>query len=243
MDIRQFTISEYAQLTAYIHTPDEDNSHIASYPAILILPGGGFFVCSKRESEPVAMAYFAHGYQAFVLKYTTVSEKKNAKIEDPIMDVKKAISLIRTKSKELYTAENKLAMLGFSGGGHLAAAYCVSDMERPDCLLLGYPGIVHSSLRALEYPNITQKVDKNMPPCFMFATSDDTVTPPEHVLAMAGAYAREKLPMELHIFENGTHGLSLATWVTADGNSEFVNDDFAKWLPLSFAWLKKRFTI
>lgn len=76
MKTEQYSINQYAQLTAYLHTPNEEMKNLNSYPAILILPGGGFYICSEREAEPVAMTFFAQGFQAFVLKYTTVTAKK-----------------------------------------------------------------------------------------------------------------------------------------------------------------------
>ena len=61
-------------------------ANIQAYTAMLVLPGGGFRFCSDREGEPVAMAYFAEGYQTFVLDYTTVTKKPDATIEDPMRD-------------------------------------------------------------------------------------------------------------------------------------------------------------
>lgn len=239
MRIEQYSIREYAQLTAYLHTPNEEMKNIHTYPAILILPGGGFYICSERESEPVAMIYFAQGFQVFLLKYTTVTVKKDAKIEDPMADVQAALELIENNRQQFAIADHQLAMLGFSGGGHLAAASAVHGPRRPDCLLLGYPGIVHSDLRALECPDIVESVDSDTPPCFLFSTADDEITPPVHVLTFATALTKQGIKTELHMFTHGTHGLSLGTKLTADENPEFMNKRFAQWVPLSLQWLKE----
>ena len=239
MKIEQYRIGQYAQLTAYLHTPSEEMKNLHSYPAILVLPGGGFYICSEREGEPVAMTFFAQGFQAFVLKYTTVTEKKDAVIEDPMTDVQETLKLIEKKRNEFVIAPHQLAMLGFSGGGHLAAASAVCGPRRPDCLLLGYPGIVHSKLRALEYPDIVEKVNSNTPPCFLFSTSDDEVTPPVHVLTFASALSKHGIKMEIHMFTHGIHGLSLGTGLTSDANPEFLNERFAQWIPLSLQWLSE----
>lgn len=239
MKIEEYFIHRNAQLTAYLHSSNEENENSHTYPAILILPGGGFYVCSEREAEPVAMTFFAHGFQAFVLRYTTISVKKNAVIEDPMEDVQEALKIIENNKTRFGIASHQLAMLGFSGGGHLAAASTVYGPRKPDCLLLGYPGIVHSELRALECPDIIERVDAATPPCFMFSTADDEVTPPEHVLTFASALAKHGVKMEVHMFTHGVHGLSLGTKMTANMNPEFINERFAQWVPLSLQWLKE----
>ena len=239
MKTEQYSINQYAQLTAYLHTPNEEMKNLNSYPAILILPGGGFYICSEREAEPVAMTFFAQGFQAVVLKYTTVTAKKDAVIENPMEDVQQGLKLIEDNRIKFGIAKNQLAMLGFSGGGHLAAAGAVYGPRRPDCLLLGYPGIVHSKLRALECSDIIERVDANTPPCFLFSTAEDEVTPPEHVLTFASALAKNGVKMEVHIFTQGAHGLSLGTKLTADMNPEFINERFAQWVQLSLQWLKE----
>lgn len=239
MRIIKKKLGDYAELTGYLHELNEETDNIKEYPAILIFPGGGFRTCSFREAEPVALAYLAEGYQAFTLKYTTVTDKKDATIEDPMMDAQKALEWIDKCREEYCIGQGRLALLGFSGGAHLAAATATHGPLRPDVLLLGYPGILHSDLRALECPDIVERIDENIPPTFLFGTRDDKVTPPKHILAFAHALEEKNVEFEIHIFRKGEHGLSLAKPLTSAGDKNQVNQDVAQWFSLSVRWLKE----
>ena len=83
-------------------------------------------------------------------------------------------------------------------------------------------------------------VTENMPPTFLWATAADAMVPVQHSIRMAHALADHKIPFELHIFEEGAHGLSLATKATAQ-SKEHIMPDAAKWADLADAWLDKRF--
>lgn len=241
MILRNEKLGIYAELTAYLHEPDHEMENIEQFPSILVLPGGGFRFCSSREGEPVAMSYFAQGFQAFVLKYTTVTDKPDAVIGDPMEDVQNALTFIRSHAEELHVAAGQVTMIGFSGGAHLAAAVATHGPERPDLLLLGYPGILHSELRALECPDIIECVDEKTPATYIFSDYADTVTPPAHALAFASALDAAKREFEIHIFHGGVHGMSLATSFTCSGDKSQVDPAFAQWFPMSVDWLKAKF--
>ena len=93
-----------------------------------------------------------------------MTDKEDATIEDPMSDAQKALEWIRACRKEYCIGKGQLALLGFSGGAHLAAATATHGPQRPDVLLLGYPGILHSDLRALECPDIVECIDEKTPP-------------------------------------------------------------------------------
>lgn len=232
-------ISEYARMTGYVHETAPEMKNYPYFPVILVLPGGGFRYCSARESEPVAMSFYAHGYSAFVLDYTTVTKKPDASMADPMKDTELALKWIRENSEEYHLRKDQVAMIGFSGGSHLAAAVATHGPIRPDLLILGYPGILHSSLRALECPDIIECVDEMTPPAFIFSTHDDKITPPEHAIAFADAMNKAKVDYEIHIFRHGPHGLSLGTDITSGGESEMENPIFAQWLPMCLDWMKE----
>ena len=240
MRIIEQKLGDYATLTGYLHDPFPEMDNIKSFPAILVLPGGAFRACSQREGEPVAMAFFAEGYSAFVLDYTTVTKKPDAVIEDPMRDCNEALTWIRENSDELHLIRGQLAMIGFSGGGHLAASVATHGPNRPDLLLLGYPGILHSDLRALECPDIIECVDKMTPPTFLFSTCDDLTVPPKHPLAFAQALDTNGVDFELHIFRSGVHGLSLGKSLTSAGERDNINPRFAQWFPMAVQWLKEK---
>ncbi len=121
-------------------------------PAVVIFPGGAYRYCSTRESEPIANTFLAHGYSAFVVWYTVAP---NCNIVNPLLDAAQAIHTIRAKAEEFHVNPNKIAVCGFSAGGHLAAyiSTCwhnsvisqglnidVKD-ARPDAAILAYPVI------------------------------------------------------------------------------------------------------
>ncbi len=241
MKLIQEMLTKNATLTGYLHIPSQEMDNIHTYPAVLILPGGGFRICSEREAEPIAMAFFAQGYQAFVLDYTTISKNKNASMADAMTDCNEAIAHIRSHCQEYDISEGQLAMIGFSGGGHLAAACATHGPNRPDALILGYPGIIHSDLRALDCPDIIESVDDLTLPCFLFSTRDDQVTPPAHILALSQALNEHNTDFELHIFRSGVHGLSLGNSLTCNGDKHYINDAFQSWLPMCLTWLKTQF--
>jgi len=92
-------------------------------PAVLVLPGGAYMSTSDREAEPVALAFASKGYHAFVLRYSC---KEKALLPQPILDAFKAILIIRDNAEEWCVDSNKIAVCGFSAGGHLAS--CLATM-------------------------------------------------------------------------------------------------------------------
>lgn len=154
-------------------------------------------------------------------------------------DAQKALEWIRNCREEYCIGKEQLALLGFSGGAHLAAATATHGPQRPDVLLLGYPGILHSELRALECPDIIECIDEKTPPTFLFGTRDDKVTPPKHILVFAQCLEQKNVEFEVHIFRKGEHGFSLAKPLTSVGDKNRVNPDVAQWFQLSVKWLKE----
>lgn len=87
-----------------------------------------------------------------------------------------------------------------------------------------------------------RNVTVNCPPTFLWATSEDSLVPVQHTLLMANALADQKIPFEVHVYENGLHGLATATQSSAAALSS-IRPDVATWLPLCDTWLKKRFAL
>ena len=123
----------------------------------------------------------------------------------------------------------------------MASAVATHGPERPDALILGYPGIIHSDLRALDCPDIIESVNVQTPPTFIFSTRNDFVTPPKHPLAFAKALDDAGVGFELHIFREGDHGLSLAKPLTSGGYTNQVEPIAAQWFKMSVDWLKAEF--
>ncbi len=129
-------------------------------PAIVIFPGGGYYFCSPREAEPIAKAYNSYGYSAFVVWYTI---KPNCEVINPLLDAATAVYTVRKNADEYGIDGNKIAVCGFSAGGHLAAHISTcwnspiikeklginENDAKPNASILCYPVI-----SAVDSPNI-----------------------------------------------------------------------------------------
>lgn len=230
------------ELSAYILDQSQEMSNIKKRPSILILPGGGYYFTSDREAEPIAMSYLAEGYNAFVLKYSVGKEKN---FELALQDAEEAMSTIRERAEQWSVDTTKIAVIGFSAGGHLAAALStIGEKEsRPNALLLGYPCILSSmdDVLAFPVPSLEEKVKADTPATFLFTTFEDELVPLENSLAFINALAKAGIPFESHIFQSGGHGLSLGKRLTSSGLKSNVNEHFSKWFPLSVSWLQQLF--
>ena len=238
-------------------------------PAVVIFPGGGYDYTSDREAEPVANAYLAAGYSAFVVRYAVGADARHP---HPLLDAAAAVALLRARAEEFYIDPHKIAVCGFSAGGHLAAHLGTqwhlpllretlggeSADFRPDAMVLCYPVIsgirsphLHSFLNltgpdpaqeTLARLSCEESVDGRTPPAFLWHTANDTCVPVENSLVMAGALAKAGVPVELHVFPNGLHGLSVCTYETAAGGSEDrVYPYVARWVPWSVRFLENVF--
>ena len=103
-------------------------------------------------------------------------------------------------------------------------------------------GTISPSLEIMEELSPTRQVNEKTPPMFIWTTQDDTIVPVQQILLMGNALAEKGIPFEMHIFEEGVHGLSLASQITAN-NKNYLNYDAAKWIDLAEAWLLKRFAL
>lgn len=142
--------SENVSLTCYV--PDQVNNYPKNRPALLILPGGAYYCCSDREAEPIAFKFMDGGVCCFVLRY---SVGEAAKFPQPLIDASRAMQYIREHAEEYAIDKNRVFVIGFSAGGHLAAAlgtmwhdkeiYDATGMEyamnKPNGMILGYPVI------------------------------------------------------------------------------------------------------
>lgn len=231
-------------------------------PAIIICPGGGYERVVDREAEPVANAYYAAGYNTYILTY---SAGEDAKDFVPLKQLAATIAQIRANEETWYTDKNKIAVCGFSAGGHLAAslgtlfnedkflkAFGRDEHIRPDAMILGYPVITSDKYAHVwsiqnvsgaekgseEYTwfGLDKHVDEQTPPTFMWHTAEDKSVPVENSLKMAGALSKFKIPFEYHVFPDGRHGLSVCT--VEIGRQHAYN---ARWVEWSICWLNKVF--
>lgn len=224
-------------------------------PAVLVCPGGGYVYCSPREGEPVALSYAARGFHAFVLTYSTAQDAAGFA---PLEEVSWAIGYIRENAQKWHVDPSKIAVCGFSAGGHLALSSGLLADNKPNAMILGYPAVSAPNMPGADFMlkilegreevtdtdaakyDLIPQITKDAPPVFIAATAEDMLTG-FGALAIANAYNQLGRQYELHIFQYGPHGYSLANEVSADGSSQMLEPAFASWQELSVQWLHKTF--
>jgi acetyl esterase/lipase len=225
-------------LTTYIQPVGGEFTYINKRPAVIVIPGGGYQFCSDREAEIVAFEYLRAGYHTFVLRY---SIKENAVWPNPLDDYDQAMELIRSRADEWHIYEDKIAVLGFSAGGHLASAAATMSKNRPNAALLGYAvitGDVHGCSPTA--PPTWDKVDKDTCPCFIFATRTDEVVPIANSIKFMEALDKAGIAFESHIYGYGPHGFSTCKSAVQAPDSAFCNR-VPHWVDDSIEWLKDIF--
>lgn len=239
-EILTFADRPNVTLTAYRLDESGEMPNAQIRPAVLVLPGGGYFVCSDREAEPIALVFLARGYHAFALRYSVGAESTFPR---PLHDAEAALDLLRANAAAWRLDPDRIAVCGFSAGGHLAAALGTLGRLRPNALVLGYPCILDSmsSVLATPVPSLEKHVDSQTPPTFIFTTANDALVPVANSLAFAAALAQAQVPFELHVFQDGVHGLSLARPHTSSGFAAMNNPRAAVWVELCLDWLDAQF--
>lgn len=202
-------------------------------PHMLVIPGGGYAMVSQREAEPVAMSFYAAGFDVSVLDYEVAPVSYPAQI----MQAGMAMLYLRREAKKLYIDAEHIAAVGFSAGGHLLG--CISllwddpalvsefgeecEKIRPDASIYSYAvissekGVSHeASFRnfcgsAVKFENysLEKRVRSSASPSFIWATTTDDAVPVENSLLLYSALRKAGVKAEMHIFEEGWHGLSV----------------------------------
>lgn len=255
-------------LTAYLHERSGELPIWQKRPVVLVLPGGGYTMTSDREADPVALSFLAQGFHAFVLRYSVGSA---ATFPNPLCDVLHAMRCIQEQAQNWDVRTDQIAVCGFSAGGHLAAnlgtlwndpeilaaAGTQESTGRPDALILCYPLI-----SALDHPlqhwftaqmdeqaraAICRKLSSELhvgthtPPTFLFHTYEDELVPVEHSLLFAQALVRADIPFEMHLFQHGAHGISLANELSSSGRASLIDLSAQRWFDLAATWLWRLF--
>ena len=249
-----------ATLSSYVPDPSIEIPADRLRPAVLICPGGGYTFVSPREGEPIALRFAAAGICAFVLEYSVAP----ARFPQALCETLTAMAYIRENAERFCLDPNRIALCGFSAGGHLAASAAVfwnhpmvapylkktGDVLRPNALVLAYPVIINEgpchrdSFKALlgedgcrdpkmlELTSLEKQVNEDTPPTFIWHTAEDAAVPVQNSLAFGAALADRHIPLELHIYRRGPHGLSLGDQVVC-GDRRFGEEH------MSSDWIEK----
>lgn len=203
--------------------------------AVIVCPGGAYVMKADHEGGPIALRMNELGYHAFVLDYRVAPYRHPA----PLMDAHRAIRYVRYHAKELGVKPDKIAILGFSAGGSLvctaATLWDDGDLSavdpvdrvssRPDVFVPCYPvasltqfwheGSAHNLLGDEMMPAQLRKltaefqVNEKTPPAFIWHTAEDGAVPVENSLRLAKALVAHNVPVSMHIFPYGPHGVGL----------------------------------
>lgn len=234
-------------------------------PLVVILPGGGYQFRSEREGEPVALALTALGLSCLIVEYSVAPERFPA----ALLQVLRAIAYARERADDWHIDPEKIIVMGFSAGGHLAG--CAGafwsrphyagklglkpEQVKPNALALCYPVVTsgpsahQGSMENLlgddlyvfgPTVSLEKQANADMPPAFIWHTWDDDAVPVENSLLLATALRRLKVPTALHIFSSGVHGLSLANdQVYGPADMGRARADCARWVALFDDWQRQ----
>ncbi|MHB1454686.1 MAG: alpha/beta hydrolase [Saccharofermentanales bacterium] len=212
---------------------------------VIVCPGGGYEgKTMDYEGEEIAVFLNGNGINAFVLDYRLSPDRHPA----PLNDALRAIEIAKKLADELGYFPDKIGIMGFSAGGHLAASagtMWTGENSRPNAMVLCYPVITMGKLThigtrsnllgdsineaSIGDLSCENRVDKQTPPAFIWHTMDDEAVPVGNALLFANALTAKSIPFELHIYPHGRHGLGLAHGEPA----------VSTWSGLCIDWLKR----
>lgn len=266
IDTGNQSVTRKATLTTYILDNHPSEIYQKKRPLVLICPGGGYRYCSEREAEVIAIRLNSFGYNTAILRYNCGPEK--AHFPENLSELCHAMKLLRTNAQEFNTNPDKIAVMGFSAGGHLAASLGVfwqeewleketglkKEQYQPNALILTYPVITSGEFahrgsfdnllgeqteELLEKTSLEKHVTQYVPPVFLWSTWTDNSVPIENSLLFVNELKKAGVSCELHIFMNGTHGLSTADYEVINEKHQITMPNIAVWPELLKAWLRE----
>ena len=223
-------------------------------PALIVVPGGGYGMCSKREAEPIAFEFLKYGFQAFIFKYVCAPD---GRYPEQLFELSAAVDYVKKHAEEMNVNPNEVFAVGFSAGGHLTANLAVEHQNvatkwgreidcKPTAVGLCYPVIsqIHghqgsydnllngyseeAKEELLKTLNLDQAVNEQTPPAFIWATVSDKAVPADNALRYAMALDKNGIEYELHMYPRGVHGLSTGSFEINHGGEGL--DRIGRWL-------------
>lgn len=266
LDVKTGTSAVPAKLYTYFLDNSPEIDPARTRPVIVLCPGGGYRFTSDREAEAVAMQFLAAGIHVAILRYTVAPQ---GEYPQALREVAWSVSHIRANAAQYHVDPDKILVMGFSAGGHLAASYGMfwknhtfladelgvpSEQLRPNGMILGYPVITsgekahRDSFTALlgarydalvDEMSLEKQVSTDTPPTFLWHTETDKLVPVENSMYLFEALHTHHIPVEMHIYPVGEHGLSLANEETSHLGGTEVVPVCQSWIRLAVDWVKR----
>jgi acetyl esterase/lipase len=216
-------------------------------PAVIVCPGGGYRnLAVEKEGNKIARWFNGNGIAAFVLLYRL----------DPataLVDGQRAVSVLRILADSLHIDGNRIGMMGFSAGAHLAANVAThlqkaeirdavdTVSHRPD-FWIGVYGVYETCPKdedvdphSFSFTAFSSLITPDSPPAFLVHASDDPKVPALQSVHLYEAMKKIGIPAELHIYEKGGHGFALE-----EDRGEAVTSTVHSWSARCLQWLKMR---
>ncbi|MBK8090207.1 MAG: alpha/beta hydrolase [Chitinophagaceae bacterium] len=243
-------IAKVSVPTLTMYKPENPNGM-----SVIICPGGGYGILAfDKEGTRVTEEMNKWGITAFVLKYRLPDDTANVdKSLAPLQDAQQAIRMVRSKATEWGLRKDKIGIMGFSAGGHLAstsATHFTSNADatekdtisvRPDFAILIYPVIsfdstithkgsrnnlvgANASADVIKLFSNELQVSAKTPPSFLVHAGDDGAVPVENSIRYYQACIKYKVPAEMHLYPKGGHGFGMYNKTTTDNWMERLSN-------------------
>ena len=230
-----YSVSQVTEPTITPYFPEKGK---ANGTAVIVFPGGGYInLTVTYEGEDIAKEFNKVGITTFVVKYRLPSDEIMVdKTIGPLQDAQRAIQIVRERATEWGVKPDKIGIIGFSAGGHLASTLATHFKKavipneanislRPDFAMLIYPVITfgdwahagsrenligkNPSQELIDLYSNEKQITPDTPPCFLIHAEDDGAVPVQNSTQFYDALVKNKVKAEMHLFEEGGHGFGM----------------------------------
>ena len=253
------------RLTTYILDAYEEQDPGLKRPLVLVCPGGAYRFTADREAEMIALQFNSMGYHSALLRYSCAP----AVFPTALTEVAASIKMIKEQSENWHVDTEKIFVMGFSAGGHLAASYgvfwnrsfvaeavgCSTEFLKIAGMILCYPVLtskeeythlesIHNLLgedyeAKKEEMALENQVGPHTPPAFLWHTFADDAVPFQNSLFFVEAMGKAGVSAEYHLYPEGPHGLSLADESLVRPDGSGIQKECQSWMPLLKTWLRR----
>ena len=257
-----------ATITTYILDSYPEYQGEKKRPLVIICPGGGYEHHSPREGEAIAVKMNSFGFNACILKYSLIPNELPCALFEAAYTIAYArahaeewsIDADKIIMAGFSSGGHVAASLGTMWNKEILKDFVSNTLKltqkdiRPNGIMLGYPVITSGEYahrasfvrilgddydKNLELVSLENRVDADTPITFLWHTCEDSSVLMENSFLFANALRKNKVPFELHVFPNGSHGLGLATRETDMKDGSKYQPECACWVDMFKAWVEK----